>query len=585
MPMWCDSCGQSVRTDNEFGKTCCSLCGRVLAEDNFAEEATFVKTADGQARMAGNIVRSIQSESTESRKRTLDDAHYGVESMMYAMGIDGGDEISGICMRIYRMALDKNFTRGRRKEQVQAAILYTVCRMKEKPYLLIDFSEYLRINVYVLGAVFLQLCKKFNLSETPILQKLVDPSLFIHRFADRLFRGGNPQVSKTALHIVASMKRDWMQTGRKPSGLCGAALYISALAYGLKCSKSEIIKVVHICEATLTKRLIEFENTESGGLTIEEFESKSKEFDKQADNLDDYESQMQSLNTGQKVSGSGELLCEHKGTETPQFAYGLCKDCYKYFMILSGGLNGGSEPPAFQRAEKKRIMAEEAAADNSENLDSSMFTDQTSDEQRSIKKTNENDVIQSAHTDSTGATLQSETVHDTSNDRMDASDFTLEESETLSDIDDVEVDVYINTEEEKNLKTTVWEEINREYLEEQAAKEAAKNVEGTRKFSAESAAAAAQIRKEKRQKRAAELKNLGPPETAAEAVKQMLHRKGLNSRIRYDVLEQVLQKPEDKITKKSRMEPELEPEHDYTEEYHYEENYNYDEDYNDMDDT
>lgn len=39
---------------------------------------------------------------------------------------------------------------------------------------------------------------------------------------------------------------------------------------------------------------------------------------------------MQSLNTGQKVSGSGELLCEHKGTETPQFAYGLCKDCYKY---------------------------------------------------------------------------------------------------------------------------------------------------------------------------------------------------------------------------------------------------------------
>lgn len=46
-------------------------------------------------------------------------------------------------------------------------------------------------------------------------------------------------------------------------------------------------------------------------------------------------------------------------------------------MILSGGLNGGSEPPAFQRAEKKRIMAEEAAADNSENLDSSMFPDQT----------------------------------------------------------------------------------------------------------------------------------------------------------------------------------------------------------------
>lgn len=44
-----------------------------------------------------------------------------------------------------------------------------------------------------------------------------------------------------------------------------------------------------------------------------------------------------------------------------------------------------------------------------------------------------------------GATLQSETVHDTSNDRMDAGDFTFEESETLSDIDDVEVCEFSDT--------------------------------------------------------------------------------------------------------------------------------------------
>ncbi|RVW89881.1 hypothetical protein CK203_034398 [Vitis vinifera] len=30
----------------------------------------------------------------------------------------------------------------------------------------------------------------------------------------------------------------------------------------------EEVKIVHICEATLTKRLIEFENTESGSLTV-----------------------------------------------------------------------------------------------------------------------------------------------------------------------------------------------------------------------------------------------------------------------------------------------------------------------------
>ena len=59
-----------------------------------------------------------------------------------------------------------------------------------------------------------------------------------------------------------------LQTGRKPSGLCGAALYISALSHGYSFSKSDIIKIVHICEVTLTKRLIEFENTDSGSLTV-----------------------------------------------------------------------------------------------------------------------------------------------------------------------------------------------------------------------------------------------------------------------------------------------------------------------------
>lgn len=33
----------------------------------------------------------------------------------------------------------------------------------------------------------------------------------------------------------------FFQTGRKPSGLCGAALYISALSHGLKCSKSDFV--------------------------------------------------------------------------------------------------------------------------------------------------------------------------------------------------------------------------------------------------------------------------------------------------------------------------------------------------------
>ncbi|KZV27395.1 transcription factor IIIB 60 kDa subunit [Dorcoceras hygrometricum] len=414
------------------------------------------------------------------------------------------------------IALERNFTRGRRKDQVEAACLYIACRENKKPYLLIEFSEHLRINVYVLGAVFLQLCKLLSLQEHPIVQKPVDPSLFIHRFTDRLFNGKKPSVSRTALQIIASMKRDWMQTGRKPSGLCGAALYISALSHGFRCSKSEIIKVVHICEATLTKRLIEFENTESGCLTIEEFSMKAEELEKE-------ERLNKSLDNGLKSSGINELLCEHKGSKKPPFAHGLCESCYTDFMKLSGGLDGGSEPPAFQRAERERLMAKEAADESTENMDSTILPCPAESKKN--------------------ATLPQKHVHDYGNDSLQGADVSFEESENFSDIDDIE---------------------------EQAAKEAAKkafelnfdncseDVQAAQKLAAAAAAAVAKSRKERQQKRAADIKSSGPPQTAAEAARQMLDRKRLSSKINYDVLDKLFDEPGvSDNSKKTRVEPEL----------------------------
>jgi transcription factor IIIB subunit 2 len=75
-------------------------------------------------------------------------------------------------------------------------------------------------------------------------------------------------VANCALRLVASMKRDWMQTGRRPSGICGAALFIAAHVHGFERSKADVVGVVHVCEATLKKRLVEFESTESGSLTV-----------------------------------------------------------------------------------------------------------------------------------------------------------------------------------------------------------------------------------------------------------------------------------------------------------------------------
>uniref|UniRef100_A0A5B7B987 Putative transcription factor IIIB subunit n=1 Tax=Davidia involucrata TaxID=16924 RepID=A0A5B7B987_DAVIN len=560
--VWCPSCSRNCEQpgfDNGF--LCCSYCGRVINEDNFSNEPTFVKNAGGQSQLSGNFVRTVQSDYSASRDRTLTNAFRDMDDMVTGMQMGDNRDFVTTALAFYTIAVERNFTRGRRKEQVEAACLYIACREKKMAFLLIEFSDYLRINVYELGAVFLQLCKLLSLEEHPIVQKPVDPSLFIHRFSERLLGRRNNDVMRTALRIIASMKRDWMQTGRKPSGLCGAALYISALSYGLKCSKSEVIRVVHICEATLTKRLIEFENTESGSLTIEEFNMKAEELERE------YRSAKQP-NIGSNVSGTSELLCEHKGSEKPSFAHGLCESCYDDFIKLSGGLEGGSAPPAFQRAEQERMRKEstEESANNSNfvtmpcNLrNSSKDLNTPFEKESNIPNVIVNENLQFSDPKSTGTATEHVAIGEGAHDKLHGIDgmsaTACDESESLSDIDDVEVDGYLHNEEEKRYKKIIWEEMNREYLEEQAAKEAAtaaakeafqanlhncpEDVQAAQELAAAAAAAVAKSRKEKQQKRAAEARNSVPAQTAAEATREMLTKKRLSSKINYDVLEKL----------------------------------------------
>ncbi|KAM7500042.1 hypothetical protein LguiA_024456 [Lonicera macranthoides] len=575
--MWCSSCATNIeRPAHMGGLICCSFCGRVLDEDNFATELTFVKNAAGQAQLGGCFVKTIQGEYSVSRQRILDLAREDMDTMLNSFNEENRDSIVSTALNFYTIGIERNFTRGRRRELVEAACIYLACRENKKPYLLIDFAEFLRINVYVLGAVFLQLCKLLSLQEHPIVQKPVDPSLFIHRFANCLVGEHDyKEVARNALKIIAGMKRDWMQTGRKPSGICGAALYISAISHcGHKYTKSDITKIVHICDATLTKRLIEFEETESGSLTIEEFIKKADEHEKESRSRKQPDTELK------------DLLCEHKGSGIPAHAHGLCRSCYDEFIQLSGGLDGGSEPPAFQRAERERKAkecAEENANDSS--VDEMACNTQNSSNNLNIEK--EPDTLEASVNEKSlptdADTIGDATKHvetDGTYDKLHEEDVSNtkegdDESDNFSDIDDSEVDGYIHNEQEQQFKKIIWEQMNREYIEEQAAKEAAAaaakaayeaNLSNhpddvkARELAAAAAARVAKSRKEKQQKRAAEAKNAPPAQSAAEATKQMLTRKRLSSKINYDVLDKLFEEtaPLEKDPKKSRVDKEEE---------------------------
>ncbi|KAK8270269.1 hypothetical protein V6Z12_D11G183900 [Gossypium hirsutum] len=468
--VYCNNCSRNVTGERvDDGLLSCTFCGKVLEDCIFATEPQFVKDSSGQSKLSGNFVKSTQSIS-DSRQHTIAKALDGIRSLKTGLLIDEySDDVANVALRFYEVGLERNFTKGRRSELVQAACLYLACRQKGKPFLLIDFSHYLHVNVYELGSVYLQLCYVLYLADSKDLPKLIDPSIFIHKFTNALIPEGNDEVVKTARDILASMKRDWMQTGRKPSGLCGAALYISALSHGLKFSKSKIIEVVHICEATLSKRLIEFENTDSGALT---------------------------------------------------------------FMKVSGGIDGGSDPPAFQRAEKER-MAKLSIEENNKSISSSTFA--------SGSEIPENSGFLEDATNKAA-------IGEGDNDKLPGVDDSDDGSDNFSDIDDIEVDGYLHNEEEKHFKKIIWEEMNREYVEEQAAKEAAaaaakeacmanydkcpEDLQAAQKLAADVAELVAKSRKERQQKRAAEEKDAGPAQTAAEATRRMLVRKTISMRFK-----------------------------------------------------
>uniref|UniRef100_A0A6N2MN43 Uncharacterized protein n=1 Tax=Salix viminalis TaxID=40686 RepID=A0A6N2MN43_SALVM len=577
--VFCSSCRKNVPTNyDESGILSCSLCGKVLQFSNFSTETTFVKDKSGQSRVGGTLIWSVERENA-SRERLFERAYDDLLNIKN--GLDMGPNVAVVdqAMVYYRIAVERNFTKGRRTDQVQAACLYIACRENRKPYLLIDFSNYLQINIYVLGAVFLQLCKVLNLTEHAICQKLLDPSIFIHKYTASLSGGKNKQISDDALTIIASMNHHWMQTGRRPSALWGAALYISAISHGLNCSKSDILRLVHVCGKTLSKRLVEFENTESGSLTIEELNAKAEELK---------ESSMPQKKLGEP-SSSKELLCQHKGTNKPPFGFGLCKDCYAIVI----GFEGGSDPPAFQNAERQRMKlssithnvigfegrTDPPALQNAERqrMKLSSITHNVSKESNSQCESRDEEgpaqELKSAQASMGNLASDPDKLQDDG--EGDTSSKAFYESDGFSDIDDAEVDSYLHNEEEKRYKKIIWEEMNREYLQEQEAKEAAsatlkeaweenfkncpEDLQAAKKLDAAVKAELAKSKKEMQQKRAAEAKNSVPAKSAAEAVHRMLTKKRISSKINYDVLEKLFEEPEAKDAKKLRTESHPDP--------------------------
>ncbi|XP_054800807.1 uncharacterized protein LOC129304964 isoform X5 [Prosopis cineraria] len=126
------------------------------------------------------------------------------------------------------------------------------------------------------------------------------------------------------------------------------------------------------------------------------------------------------------------------------------------------------DPPYFQRAQREKMARSlsQACANESSDLNKSLNAACASQKKESSTYGHESTAL-------SGVDVEHATTIDSESNRNDMNMRTHDESECLSDIDDLEIDLYLHNEEERRYKKIIWEKLNRDYLKEQTAKEAA----------------------------------------------------------------------------------------------------------------
>jgi len=545
----CPKCkvGVLVASGGE-GHVSCNQCGHVNEENSIVFGLQFEEGAGGQSHIVGQYVSesgarsmapapSYGAISLNSREMTIINGRKKITQVAAALSLTSRHVDAA--HRYFLLAVQHNFIQGRRTQNVVAACLYIVCRREKAPLMLIDFSDVLQTNVYTLGSTFLKFKELLN-----ITLPVIDPSLYIHRFAAKLELGQKKHmVAMSALRLVQSMKRDWIHHGRRPSGICGAALLIAARMHGFRRTQKEITHVVRVCDQTLRKRLGEFEATPSSDLSLAEFNETNieSEADPPAFSRARARDRKESLRKeellqvfAQRSQEEGISFEEFVNSQETQRDMDLLAPRPKIHKPLSSGSSkfSSSSSSSTSTSTTTTSTTSTSTTTTSGSLEGGEGSPRKKVRRRVGKKKKTNSVASAGAGAGSLSTMDrgdgsddddddDDEVSNNNNKRGEAGGEEYEyeyemmyesEEESLDDLDDEEISRYLLTDDEVKLKAAVWRSMHKEYLDEQREK-AKLEAEESKK-----AAAAGGKRKGKRKRKRDSLANATPGEKFANRI-------------------------------------------------------------------
>ncbi|KIM67015.1 hypothetical protein SCLCIDRAFT_108576, partial [Scleroderma citrinum Foug A] len=545
----CTDCGGTViEYDPAAGNGFCVQCGTVVEENTIVSEVTFGETSTGAAMVQGAYVGQGATHarmsgpfgnrgSTESREQTIANASRRIQSFATVLRLS--EVVSLAATRLYTLAVEHKFTKGRRSAHVAAVCLYIACRQKEtRNYMLIDFSDLLQVNVFELGHIYLQLVQTLNLK-----LPLVDPSHYISRFAALLeFGDETHKVATDAVRLVQRFDRDWVTKGRRPAGICGAALLLAARMNNFRRSIEEIVQVVKIADTTLKKRLEEFKKTPSGSLTLADFRTvwldeemdppaftkgREREEREREDGQNGQRSSVSKKKRKKRKKAASETDSEDTGMPLQAASGTSPPPTLDPALFDQGILIGTTRPtPLFYPEDEVEVpfahidpvlhpgiveRSHISALEPSGIVAVEETVDKALAEEVATFLQNQQGLLISGALDEADARRQ----------------FHFTELDELQGLDEEELSQFILSEEEAKIKERVWVEMNRDYLEALAAK------------TEQQQSGVAQPKSRKRRKSTTKPRDETTPSgsTAAESVRNLIKKNPKYSkRINYDAL-------------------------------------------------
>ncbi|MEM0156115.1 MAG: transcription initiation factor IIB [Thermoplasmataceae archaeon] len=196
---------------------------------------------------------------SNAAERNLSQALQELERMASNLSIP--NDVRETAAVIYRKAVKQNMIRGRSIEGVVAGSIYAACRITNVPRTLEEIAAVTRVKKKEIGRTYRIMSRYLKLNIMPS-----KPDDYINRFCSRLKL--SMDARKKATEILKMARDNDLTSGKGPTGVAAAAIYIASLMTAERRTQRAVAEVAGVTEVTIRNRYKEL--TEKLSIAVEQ---------------------------------------------------------------------------------------------------------------------------------------------------------------------------------------------------------------------------------------------------------------------------------------------------------------------------